>query len=58
MYTLLFAVGAVFIHRNDFQRQWLAWTVLGAMVLWTLATRLCYTRVSRRWAGSWSSTCC
>jgi hypothetical protein len=22
--TLLFAVGAVFIHRNDFQRQWLA----------------------------------
>jgi signal transduction histidine kinase len=47
--TWLFAVGAVFVHRDDFQRQWLAWTVLGAMALWTLLTSLCYARESKRW---------
>jgi len=47
--TLLFAVSAVVVHREDFQREWLAWTALGVMALWTLLTSLAYARESRRW---------
>jgi signal transduction histidine kinase len=48
--TLLFAVGAVVVHREDFQRQWLAWTALGVMALWTVLTSLVYSRESQRWS--------
>jgi signal transduction histidine kinase len=46
--TLLFAVGVVFVHGADFNRPWLAWTVVGVMVLWTAATSLAYARESGR----------
>lgn len=46
--TWAFAVGAVFVHRADFQRPWLAWTVLGAMTLWTGVTSIAYANESLR----------
>ncbi|MFE0019965.1 MacS family sensor histidine kinase [Amycolatopsis sp. NPDC059021] len=49
--TLLFAVGAVFVHRAEYQREWLAWTVLGVMAAWTLVTSVFYAYESGRWRG-------
>ncbi|WP_158879618.1 MacS family sensor histidine kinase [Amycolatopsis anabasis] len=49
--TLLFALGAVVVHRDDFARPWLAWTVLGAMTAWTAVTGVVYARESLR--GNW-----
>ena len=49
--TLLFGVGAVFVHRADFDRPWLAWTVVGVMVVWTVVTSLAYAR--ENWRRHW-----
>lgn len=46
--TLLFAVGAVLVHREGYQREWLAWLALGAMAVWTAVTSLCYSRRALR----------
>ncbi|WAL65645.1 DUF5931 domain-containing protein [Amycolatopsis cynarae] len=51
--TLLFALGAVLVHARDYQRPGLAWTVLGAMALWTLSTSLVYAREALRRRLSW-----
>ncbi|HVV09076.1 MacS family sensor histidine kinase [Amycolatopsis sp.] len=51
--TLLFALGAVIVHDSDYQRPWLAWTVLGAMAVWTALTSLVYSREALRWRWSW-----
>ncbi|UQS21701.1 DUF5931 domain-containing protein [Amycolatopsis thermalba] len=51
--TLLFAVGAVIVHNDGYQRPWLAWTVLGGMTLWTVATALVYAREALRWRWRW-----
>ncbi|SNR27603.1 Signal transduction histidine kinase [Haloechinothrix alba] len=48
---LSFAVGAVTMHSDDYQRPWLAWTVLGTMSVWTLLTSIAYTRGS--WRRAW-----
>jgi signal transduction histidine kinase len=49
--TLLFAIAAVLVHRSDFQRQSLAWAVLGVMASWTALTGLAYARESMRVSG-------
>ncbi|MDV6011002.1 MacS family sensor histidine kinase [Haloechinothrix sp. LS1_15] len=46
-----FAVGAVTVHSDDYQRPWLAWAVLAAMCVWTLLTGIAYSR--RRWRWGW-----
>jgi signal transduction histidine kinase len=48
--TLLFAIGAVVVHRADFERQWLGWAALGVMALWTMLTSLAYSRETKRWS--------
>lgn len=47
--TLAFAVGVVAVHRAEYARPWLAWTVLAAMALWTVLTTLAYARQRSRW---------
>lgn len=49
--TLLFALGAVAVHSTEYQRPWLAWTVLAAMAVWTTVTGVayCYDRGRTRW---------
>jgi signal transduction histidine kinase len=49
--TLLFAIAAVLVHRSDFQRESLAWAVLGVMALWTALTGFAYARESMRVTG-------
>lgn len=49
--TLGFAVAAVAVHHDEFQRPWLAWTVLGAMTAWTVVTSVAYAR--QRWRWRW-----
>ncbi|GAA4550671.1 MacS family sensor histidine kinase [Amycolatopsis samaneae] len=49
--TLLFAVGAALVHRAEYQRAWLAWTVLGVMAAWTLVTSTSYAREAGRRSG-------
>ncbi|TNC27246.1 MacS family sensor histidine kinase [Amycolatopsis alkalitolerans] len=51
--TWLFALGAVIVHQNDFQRPALAWIVLGAMAVWTVLTGLVYSREALRWRWRW-----
>ena len=51
--TLLFALGAVIVYQGTYQRPRLAWTVFGAMVLWTLVTGLVYSREALRWRWRW-----
>ncbi|MFD8491980.1 MacS family sensor histidine kinase [Amycolatopsis sp. NPDC059657] len=46
---LMFAAGAVIVRHNDFARPWLAWTVLGVMVVWTVVTDLFYAAEATRW---------
>ncbi|QRP46102.1 MacS family sensor histidine kinase [Amycolatopsis sp. FDAARGOS 1241] len=47
--TWLFALGVVIAHRGEFQREWLAWTVVGVMGGWTLVTGIAYAREGCRW---------
>ncbi|MGH3948172.1 MAG: MacS family sensor histidine kinase [Pseudonocardiaceae bacterium] len=49
--TLLFAVGAVMVHDGEYQRPWLAWTVLGAMTAWTALTGVAYAY--EQWRRGW-----
>ncbi|MBB4687283.1 MacS family sensor histidine kinase [Amycolatopsis jiangsuensis] len=49
--TWVFALGVGIAHRADFQRPWLAWSVLGAMAAWTLGSSLAYTRERGRRRG-------
>lgn len=46
--TLVFAVGAVLVYRDEYARQWLAWTVLGVMAAWTIVTTIAYARQDGR----------
>lgn len=47
--TFAFALATVIVHRAEYERPWLAWTVLGAMAVWTLLTSIAYARQGRRW---------
>ncbi|WP_326567334.1 DUF5931 domain-containing protein [Amycolatopsis rhabdoformis] len=47
--TWAFALGVVIAHRGEFQRPWLAWTVVGAMGVWTLLSSIAYAREGGRW---------
>ncbi|SFA80614.1 Signal transduction histidine kinase [Amycolatopsis marina] len=49
--TLVFAVGTVLAHSDDYQRPWLAWAVCAAMTGWTAVTTVVYTRerLRRHW---------
>ncbi|MGH3517887.1 MAG: MacS family sensor histidine kinase [Haloechinothrix sp.] len=49
--TLLFAIGAVIVHHPEYQRPWLAWTVICAMTAWTALTGLAYA--TERWRSGW-----
>ncbi|PRX47685.1 histidine kinase/DNA gyrase B/HSP90-like ATPase [Prauserella shujinwangii] len=49
--TLLFAAGAVLVHRDGYEREWLAWTALGVMAAWTVGTSVCYSRPALRLAA-------
>lgn len=49
--TLVFAVGAGIVHSGEYARPWLAWTVLGAMALWTVVTGFAY--LSERGRAGW-----
>jgi len=51
--TWLFALGAVIVHEEDYQRPALAWIVLGGMAVWTVLTSLVYSREALRWRWSW-----
>jgi signal transduction histidine kinase len=51
--TWLFALGAVIVHETDYQRPWLAWTVLGLMAVWTVVTSLVYSQEALRWRLRW-----
>ncbi|GAB3913392.1 DUF5931 domain-containing protein [Kibdelosporangium lantanae] len=46
--TYFFAVAAVIVHEDEYARPWLAWTVLGAMLLWTSVTVVAYLLPSGR----------
>lgn len=46
--TLLFAIGAAVVHHGEFERTWLAWTVLGVMTVWTVVTSVAYSREALR----------
>lgn len=63
VFTLVFAVLHVAAERADYQRPWLAWTLLGAMVVWTAFTGFgCGTAWGRRKpvvaAGRCGTWCC
>ncbi len=49
--TLVFAVGTVLVHSEQYQRPWLAWTVCAAMTAWTAVTTVVYARerLRRHW---------
>ncbi|QWF80516.1 MacS family sensor histidine kinase [Amycolatopsis sp. CA-230715] len=47
--TALFAAAVVIAHHDGFARPWLAWTVLGAMLVWTAATTVVYVAEPLRW---------
>jgi len=49
--TWLFALGAVIYHHGNYQRAWLAWTVLGLMGAWTVLTSYLYRREATRSPG-------
>jgi signal transduction histidine kinase len=51
--TVLFALGAVLVYQDDYQRPRLAWVVLGAMMVWTVWTTLVYSREALRWRWWW-----
>jgi signal transduction histidine kinase len=46
--TFGFAVVAVMVHENEYARPWLAWTILGVMLLWTIFTVVAYLRPGGR----------
>ncbi|WP_033436328.1 MacS family sensor histidine kinase [Saccharothrix sp. NRRL B-16314] len=46
--TFLFALGNVLVQRDDYEREWLAWSAVGAMVLWSAFTVHAYSRESGR----------
>ncbi|EHK84509.1 MacS family sensor histidine kinase [Saccharomonospora azurea] len=46
--TLGFALGALLVHLDGYVRPWLAWTALGAMVVWTCVSSLGYLRPGGR----------
>lgn len=46
--TLLFALGGVLVHREQYEREWLGWLVFGLMTVWTAVTVYCYSRESGR----------
>ncbi|HEY3711611.1 MAG TPA: DUF5931 domain-containing protein [Amycolatopsis sp.] len=48
--TWFFALAVVIGHRAEFERPWLAWAVVGAMGVWSLATSVAYSRASSRWS--------
>ncbi|GLZ33066.1 histidine kinase [Lentzea sp. NBRC 105346] len=41
--TFLFAAGAVIVQQDEYERAWLAWTVLGAMAVWSAVTSRLYS---------------
>ncbi|WP_235921359.1 MacS family sensor histidine kinase [Lentzea tibetensis] len=49
--TFLFATGAVIVQQDDYKRAWLAWTVIGAMALWSVVTSRLYSSEAgrKRW---------
>lgn len=49
--TYPFAVGAVVVHEDEYMRPWLAWDVLGVMLLWTVFTVVAYLRPA--WRRPW-----
>jgi signal transduction histidine kinase len=51
--TWLFALSAVVVHEENYQRPQLAWTVLGLMAAWTVVTSLVYSREKLRWHWRW-----
>lgn len=51
--TLAFALGAILVYRDDYQRPRLAWIVFGGMVVWTVLTSLVYARETLRWRWRW-----
>lgn len=51
--TLFFALGAVLVYRDEYQRPALAWVVFGGMVVWTALTSLVYSREALRWRWRW-----
>ncbi|MEU4801532.1 DUF5931 domain-containing protein [Actinosynnema sp. NPDC023587] len=46
--TFAFALGNVVVHRDTYARPWLAWTVIGAMAVWSVFTIRAYSRESGR----------
>ncbi|OZM72715.1 ATP-binding protein [Amycolatopsis antarctica] len=48
-FTLAFALSVVIVYRDGYQREWLAWTVLGVMAAWTVCTGVAYARQATRW---------
>lgn len=46
--TFGFAFSAVLVHHDGYVRPWLAWTDLGAMLVWTAVTSVAYARSSGR----------
>ncbi|MFB9598080.1 MacS family sensor histidine kinase [Saccharothrix longispora] len=46
--TLLFALGAVVIHRTGYERPWLAWLAVAVMAAWSAFTIRAYSRESGR----------
>lgn len=51
--TMLFAVVAVVIYHDQYQRPRLAWLVLGVMAIWTILITLVYSREALRWRWWW-----
>ena len=46
--TWAFAFGTVIVQSGSYQREWLAWTVLGVMAAWTVASSFLYLRERTR----------
>ncbi|MEC3974664.1 MacS family sensor histidine kinase [Amycolatopsis sp. H20-H5] len=46
--TLSFAIATAIVQQGAYLREWLAWTVLGVMTAWTIATSVCYARERTR----------
>lgn len=46
--TLLFAVGATSVNHSGYQREWLAWSVLAAMAVWTAVVVVGFSRPGGR----------
>jgi signal transduction histidine kinase len=46
--TFIFAAVVVVVHRDGYDRPWLAWTILGVMALWSVFTVTAYLRPGGR----------